>query len=113
VWQGVAAGRISDVEWVRLCAETPARTFGLFPRKGCLRVGSDADVVVWDPQRPQSLDAAALRMRVDHSPYEGMTVRGWPAAVLSRGRQVADGDRFLGEPGWGRYVERGPADLAP
>jgi dihydropyrimidinase len=108
VWQGVRAGRISAADWVRLCAEAPARTFGLFPRKGCLRPGSDADVVVWDPDRPQPLDAAALHMRTDHSPYEGRVVRGWPSLVLSRGRVVARDGSFWGEAGWGRYLERGP-----
>jgi dihydropyrimidinase len=106
VWQGVRAGRIGVADWVRLCAEAPASTFGLFPRKGCLRPGSDADVVVWDPERPQALDAGALHMRTDHSPYEGRIVRGWPDLVLSRGRVVARDGRFHGEPGWGRYVER-------
>jgi dihydropyrimidinase len=106
VWQGVRAGRIGVADWVRLCAEAPATTFGLFPRKGCLRPGSDADVVVWDPERRQSLDAAALHMRTDHSPYEGRVVRGWPELVLSRGRVVARDGRFGGEPGWGRYLER-------
>ncbi|HET6952158.1 MAG TPA: dihydropyrimidinase [Acidimicrobiales bacterium] len=111
VWQGVRAGRITVADWVRLCAEAPARTFGLFPRKGCLRVGSDADLVVWDPDRAQSLSAADLHMRVDHSPYEGRVAQGWPTLVLSRGRVVARGDGFCGEPGWGRYLERGAPDL--
>jgi dihydropyrimidinase len=106
VWQGVRAGRISVADWVRLCAEAPAKTFGLFPRKGCLRARSDADVVVWDPERAQALDAVALHMRTDHSPYEGRVVRGWPELVLSRGRVVARDGRFRGEPGWGRYMER-------
>lgn len=108
VWRGVAAGRISDLDWVRLCAEAPARTFGLWPAKGSLRVGSDADVVVWDPARRQPLDAAALHMNVDHSPYEGMSAEGWPSLVVSRGRVVAERGRPLGEPGWGRYVARQP-----
>jgi dihydropyrimidinase len=111
VWQGVSAGRITVADWVRLCAEAPARTFGLFPRKGSLRAGADADVVVWDPERAQSLDHEALHMRVDHSPYQGWVVRGWPALVLSRGRVVADDGRFVGEPAWGRFVERGAPDL--
>ncbi|HEY6697282.1 MAG TPA: dihydropyrimidinase, partial [Acidimicrobiales bacterium] len=106
VWQGVRAGRITVADWVRLCAEAPATTFGLFPRKGSLRPGTDADVVVWDPERSQSLDAAALHMRTDHSPYEGQAVLGWPELVLSRGRVVAHDGRFHGEAGWGRYVER-------
>jgi dihydropyrimidinase len=106
VWQGVRAGRVTRADWVRLCAEAPARLFGLFPRKGCLRVGSDADVVVWDPERAQSLDAADLHMQVDHSPYAGQVARGWPALVLSRGRVVARHGRFTGEPAHGRYLER-------
>lgn len=106
VWEGVTAGRITVTDWVRLCAEAPARTFGLWPTKGCLRPGSDADLVVWDPQRSQSLDAGALHMRVDHSPYEGRSVRGWPRLVLARGRLVAADGRFRGEPAAGRFLER-------
>jgi dihydropyrimidinase len=104
VWRGVTAGRITQEEWVRLCAEAPARAFGLWPAKGSLRAGTDADVVVWDPARPQRLDAPSLHMRVDHSPYEGMTVEGWPVLVLSRGRVVAADGEPRGEPGWGCYV---------
>jgi dihydropyrimidinase len=108
VWRGVASGRITDLDWVRLCAEAPARTFGLWPDKGSLRVGSDADVVVWDPLRRQVLDAAELHMNVDHSPYAGMVVEGWPSLVLSRGRVVAADGVPLGESGSGRYVARAP-----
>ena len=108
VWEGVRAGRITVEDWVRLCSEAPARTFGLFPAKGHLGPGADADVVVWDPHRRQSLDAAALHMRVDHSPYEGTVATGWPSLVLSRGRVVAEDGRPAGEAGWGRYVARTP-----
>jgi dihydropyrimidinase len=106
VWQGVRAGRLTAADWVRLCAEAPARLFGLFPRKGALRPGSDADIVLWDPERAQSLDAESLHMQVDHSPYAGQVAKGWPAVVLSRGRIVARDGRFTGEPAWGRYLER-------
>ena len=106
IWDGVLAGRISESDWVRLCAEAPARTFGLWPRKGNLRVGADADVVVWDPTRSQSLDASALHMAVDHSPYEGRSSSGWPAVVVSRGRVVARDGRFTGEAGHGRLLQR-------
>ena len=76
VWAGVATGRITVEDWVRLCAEAPARAFGLWPRKGNLRPGADGDVVVWDPDRRQSLSAADLHMAVDHSPYEGRIATG-------------------------------------
>ena len=108
VWRGVSTGRISRADWVRLTSEAPARTFGLWPAKGSLRVGADADIVVWDPARRQSLDAAALHMAVDHSPYEGQEVVGWPSLVLSRGKVVARDGVPLAEPGWGRFVARGP-----
>jgi dihydropyrimidinase len=108
VWEGVTAGRITVADWVRLCAESPARLFGLWPRKGNLRAGSDADVVVWDPERRQSLSATALHMAVDHSPYEAMTVTGWPRLVFSHGRLVADDGEFVGEPSHGRFLTRTP-----
>jgi dihydropyrimidinase len=108
VWEGVTAGRITRGDWVRLCAEAPARTFGLWPAKGNLRAGADADVVVWDPDRAQSLEASALHMAVDHSPYEGMTVTGWPETVLARGDIVARDGRYVGELARGRYIARSP-----
>ncbi|MEZ5171174.1 MAG: dihydropyrimidinase [Acidimicrobiia bacterium] len=106
VWEGVTGGVLSVEDWVRLCSEAPARTFGLWPEKGSLRAGADADVVVWDPDREQSLDAEVLSMEVDQSPYEGRCSRGWPRLVLSRGRAVAVDGRFVGEPGAGRYLPR-------
>ncbi|MGH9055182.1 MAG: dihydropyrimidinase [Acidimicrobiales bacterium] len=108
VWGGVRAGRITVADWVRLCAEAPARTFGLWPSKGSLSIGADADVVVWDPLASQSFDAERLHMRVDHSPYADRTGTGWPRLVLSRGRLVAADGKFVGEQGWGRYVARTP-----
>jgi dihydropyrimidinase len=93
---------------VRLCAEAPARTFGLWPAKGSLAVGADADVVVWDPQRRHLLGAENLDMAVDQSPYEGMEAIGWPELVLSRGQPVAVDGIFTGEVGWGRYLARAP-----
>jgi dihydropyrimidinase len=108
IWEGVAAGRITAGDWVRLCAEAPARTFGLWPSKGNLRVGADADVVVWDPDRRQALDAGSLHMAVDHSPYSGIVITGWPTLVLSRGRPVARDGAFVGEPAAGRFVSRRP-----
>ncbi len=108
VWQGVRAGRITAEDWVRLCAEAPARTFGLWPAKGSLRPGADADVVVWDPKRRQRLDAGSLDMAVDHSPYADRISEGWPRLVLCRGRVIAEDGNFVGEAGWGRYLYRSP-----
>ncbi len=108
VWEGVTAGRITAADWVRLCAEAPARTFGCWPEKGNLRVGADADVVVWDPSLTHSLAARSLHMAVDHSPYEDMTVSGWPALVLSRGEVIARDGSYVGEPRRGRYLARHP-----
>jgi dihydropyrimidinase len=108
VWSGVVDGRLRAGDWVRLCCETPARRFGLWPRKGNLRPGADADVVVWDPLRDQCLDHGALHMRVDHSPYAGMVTHGWPDLVLLRGEPVARGGAFVGRAGGGRYLARDP-----
>jgi dihydropyrimidinase len=108
VWEGVRAGRVTTADWVRVCSEAPARIFGLWPAKGSLAVGADADVVVWDPERRQSLEAADLHMAVDHSPYGGRVAVGWPELVLSRGRVVSNDGSFEGEKGWGRYLARSP-----
>jgi dihydropyrimidinase len=111
IWQGVQARRISSADWVRLCSEAPARTFGLWPAKGSLAVGADADVVVWDPTRRQSLSAESLDMAVDQSPYEGMVSVGWPELVLRRGQSVVVDGVFTGEVGRGRYIARNPLQL--
>lgn len=108
LWQGVASGRICRQHWVNLCSGAPARAFGLWPQKGSLAVGADADVVVFDPGRTQSLAAIELDMAVDHSPYEGMVLSGWPELVTSRGHVVARDGQFTGEAGWGKYVARLP-----
>jgi dihydropyrimidinase len=108
IWEAVREQRISASDWVRSCCAAPARIFGLFPKKGSLAVGADADVVVWDPTRRQPLAAEDLDMAVDHSPYAGMVATGWPELVLNRGRVVARDGRFVGEAGWGRYQARAP-----
>ncbi|MCL6094502.1 MAG: dihydropyrimidinase [Actinobacteria bacterium] len=104
MWQGVRAGLITPMDWVRTCCEQPAKIFGLWPKKGSLAVGADADLVVWDPNRPASLDYQSLHMATDHSPYQGWRVEGWPELVLSRGRVVVHRGRFMGERGVGQFV---------
>src|SRR5439155_8381185 len=84
-YQGVREGRFSPARWVEAVSTTAADIFGLRHRKGRLRPGLDADVVVFDPGATRRLDAAVLHMLTDHSPYEGKEVTGWPALVFSRG----------------------------
>ena len=105
---GVRAERLTLSRWVEVTATNPARLFGLYPRKGAIAPGSDADVVVWNPQREITWSAATHHMRVDYNPYEGRLVKGAPDLVLSRGRPVIDGGRFVGRPGAGRFLRRSP-----
>ncbi len=108
VYQAVRDGRLTPERWVDLVAGAPARLFGLETRKGSLRAGMDADLVLFDPEAGRRLDAAALHSRSDHSPYQGMDVVGWPALTISRGVVVArDGKPADVPPGRGRFVERG------
>ena len=103
---GVRAGRLSLAEWVRVTATAPARLFGLYPRKGTLAPGSDADVVIFDPERRKTLDAGNLHTRTDFSPYAGWEVRGWPRHVLQRGRLIVKDGEFVGRPGDGQFIRR-------
>lgn len=106
--EGVATGRLTIEQFVDLTATQPAKLFGLYPRKGTIAPGSDADLVVWDPARAVTLRAADLHMRVDYSPFEGRTVTGAPDLVLARGEVVVEGGRFVGRRGAGRYLPREP-----
>ncbi|MGD0484974.1 MAG: dihydropyrimidinase [Gemmatimonadales bacterium] len=105
---GVRGGRFGIERFVELTATQPARLFGLWPRKGALTPGADADLLVWDPERTLTLRAATLHMQVDYSPFEGRVVTGAPELVLSRGRVVAESGRFVGRPGAGAFVRRTP-----
>jgi dihydropyrimidinase len=94
--------------FVALGCTNPAKFFGLFPRKGTIAVGSDADVVVWDPKAKRTISQKSHHMRVDNNVFEGMTIEGRPRYVFSRGRMVADGDRFTGERGAGAFQKSSP-----
>lgn len=106
---GVRQGRISLNRFVQLCSTTPAKMFGLFPRKGTIAVGSDADIVIFDPEKKQTLSVKSLHMRVDYNPYEGTTVQGAPSFVISQGNVIIEGDKFVGTKGAGRFLKRGPS----
>src|SRR5437588_13132380 len=103
---GVAQGRFSVNRFVELVSTTPAKLFGLYPRKGTIAVGSDADLVIFDPHRKHTISAKTHHMRVDYSMFEGIQVTGMPDTVLSRGRVVVDGDKFLGRAGQGEFLKR-------
>jgi dihydropyrimidinase len=103
---GVRAGRISLNRFVELTSTSPAKIFGLFPRKGTIAPGSDADIVVFDPNRQITLAAKTLHMKVDYNPYEGRQVTGAADTVLSRGRMVIENGKFVGRPGSGAFLKR-------
>jgi dihydropyrimidinase len=103
---GVNENRISLNRFVELVATTPAKLFGLYPRKGEIAAGSDADLVIWDPQAEHLISAATHHMRVDYSMFEGFRVKGNARTVLSRGEVIVDNGRFLGHAGRGRYLRR-------
>lgn len=104
--EGVGKGRLSLERFVAISSTEPARLFGLHPRKGAIAVGSDADLVVWDPAAVVTLRAADLHQRVDYCPYEGWEVRGYPRDVISRGRVIVRERRFVGQRGWGHFLAR-------
>jgi len=103
---GVATGRFNVNRFVELVSTTPAKLFGLYPRKGTIAVGSDADLVIFDPHRKHTISAATHHMRVDYSMFEGIQVTGMPDVVLSRGRVVIENDKFLGRAGQGEFLRR-------
>jgi dihydropyrimidinase len=103
---GVRAGRISLNRFVELTSTSPAKIFGLFPRKGTIAPGSDADLVIFDPERTVTLSARTLHMNVDYNPYEGRQVTGAADTVLSRGRVIIDNGVFVGRAGRGSFLKR-------
>ena len=103
---GVRIGRISLNRFVELTATSPAKIFGLFPRKGTIAPGSDADIVVFDPEREIHLSAKTLHMKVDYNPYEGRRVTGATETVISRGRVIVENGRFTGRAGAGEFLKR-------
>jgi dihydropyrimidinase len=105
---GVRQGRISMNRFMDLVSAAPARLFGLSPRKGAVAVGSDADLVLWDPEAAWEISAQTHHQNVDYTPYEGVSGKGKPRVVLSAGRVIVQEDRFTGQPGTGRFLERRP-----
>ncbi len=105
--EGVAAGRISLERFVALNSTNAARIYGLYPRKGTIAVGSDADIAIWDPEKAVTIRNSDLHHNVDYTPYEGRIVTGWPTTVLSRGEIVCSDGTLHARPGRGRFLECG------
>jgi dihydropyrimidinase len=103
---GVAGGRFSVNRFVEIVSTTPAKLFGIYPRKGTVAVGSDADLVIFDPNREHTISAKTHHMRVDYSMFEGIKVKGMPDIVMSRGRVLVQNNEFNGKPGSGHYLKR-------
>ena len=106
---GVGQGRITANQFVAVTATNPARIFGLYPRKGALLPGSDADIVIWDPARRVTYGVARAHHRTDYNLYQGWELTGFPEKVFLRGTLIVDGERWLGRPGMGRFLRRRPA----
>jgi dihydropyrimidinase len=102
------ARRLPLERFVAVTATEPARLFGMYPRKGTIAPGSDADLVIWDPECAQTISAVTHHMRVDHNPFEGRVLRGAPEMVLLRGRPIVERGVFTGEAGTGRFLPRAP-----
>jgi dihydropyrimidinase len=105
---GVRQGRISLNRWVELTSASPAKIFGLFPRKGTIAPGSDADIVIFNPEKSTKLSAKTLHMKVDYNPYEGREVTGVSETVISRGKVIVENGRFVGRAGSGLFLKRNP-----
>jgi dihydropyrimidinase len=108
IYQGVASGQLTLERWVETCSTTPARMFGMYPKKGIIAAGSDADILVWDPNAKTKIGLNDKHhMNMDYSAWEGFQIDGKVDTVLSRGMIVIRGDEFIGRKGHGRFIERG------
>ncbi len=111
---GVGANKITPNQFVALTSTNPAKIFGLYPRKGTLVPGADADLVIWDPQRRLTYGVKYAQHRSDYNLFEGWELEGYPEKVYLRGKLLVDGERWLGKPGAGQYIQRHPGEvLAP
>jgi dihydroorotase-like cyclic amidohydrolase len=102
--EGVNKGRVSIERFVQLTSENPARIFGLYPRKGAIRIGSDADPTIVDLKKEHTLSSDQLRCVGDYTPFEGRTVKGMRVLTIVRGKVVAEKGEVVANPGYGRFV---------
>jgi dihydropyrimidinase len=104
---GVGAGKLTPKQFVALTSTNPAKIFGLYPRKGALQPGSDADIVIWDPERELTYGRAHSQQRTDYNLFEGWKLKGFPEKVYLRGQLIVDSDQWRGRAGMGKYLARG------
>ena len=110
--EGVQKGRLDINRFVALTATNHARLYGIYPKKGTIAVGSDADLAIWDPERQVTVTAANIHDNVGYTPYEGMKLKGWPVTVLSRGRVIIDDGKLTAERGSGNFLQCALSDAA-
>ncbi|MGP1397280.1 MAG: dihydropyrimidinase [Inquilinaceae bacterium] len=110
--EGVSKGRITAEQFVALTATNHARMYGLYPRKGSIGVGFDADITLWDPTRKETIQQKNMQHGADYTPWEGFEVTGWPVMVIAGGRVAMDDGKILSQPGEGRVIERGISPFA-
>jgi dihydropyrimidinase len=108
----VRKGRLTLRRVVDLCCANPAKIFGMYPKKGVIREGSDADIVILDPARQVTLGKAILHENVDYCAYEGMPLTGYPVCTISRGEVIVRDGKFLGREGRGEFIVRKPAVIS-
>lgn len=109
--EGVMKGRIDINRFVALSSTNHAKLYGLYPQKGTIAIGSDADIALWDPEKCVTVTNEILHHAADYTPFEGLETRGWPVRVLLRGKTVVDGDRLVAEKATGTYQKRGRSSL--
>ncbi len=108
--EGVGKGRITINEFIALTSTNAAKIYGLYPRKGSLAIGSDADIAIWDPEWVRTIKQEMLHDNVDYTPYEGMEVKGWPKIVINRGRMVVEEETLKVDRGSGEFLPRATAE---
>ncbi len=109
--EGVVKGRIDLQRFVALTATNNAKLYGLYPRKGTIAVGSDADIAIWDPEKRVTIRNENLHHNVDYTPFEGLQVQGWPETVISRGDVIVDAGQMQAKRGRGRFLEQGTSSV--
>ena len=108
---GVGAGRFSMNRFVEIMCTAPAKMFGMFPKKGTIAIGSDADIVLWDPTATKTLSVNNQHMAVDYSCYEGLEITGIVETVLSKGKVIIADGQYHGSAGDGEYIRRGTSQM--